>query len=241
MQSGDCPFILLDIEGTTTPVSFVHEVLFPYARQYLTEFLATNQGHPEVAEALDVVRREISQQQSRAVVTDDLVVCLQSWIDEDRKHPALKTIQGIMWEAGYRRGDYCGAVYDDVPPQLKGWVQRGHPLGIYSSGSVQAQRLLFEHTNHGDLRHYFSHHFDTGVGGKKLPESYAVIANTLQVKPAQMWFLSDVAAELHAASEAGLNTLQVVRHGTEPAPGISHATDFYAADAIISTKSRRIS
>ncbi|MEN9835769.1 MAG: 2,3-diketo-5-methylthiopentyl-phosphate enolase-phosphatase [Pseudomonadota bacterium] len=234
------PFILLDIEGTTTPISFVHKVLFPYARQHLARFLSDSQDQPEVAEALALARHDMAQHYPSGIRIQDLVERLQSWIDQDLKHPALKTIQGLMWEGGYRRGDYRGEVYDDVVPQLKSWVQRGHRLGIYSSGSIKAQHLLFEHTNHGDLRHFFSHYFDTGVGGKKFTDSYHAIAAELQLDPSQIWFLSDVAAELVAAAKAGVNTVQIVRSGTDPAPGYAHAADFFAADAFINTTNRRV-
>lgn len=232
------PFILLDIEGTTTPITFVHDVLFPYARRGMAKFLSEHLHHPEISKALNVVRGEVSQQRIDEPQLQDLVAQLTTWIDEDVKHPALKTIQGLMWEGGYRRGDYRGAVYDDVLPQLKSWVNAGHSVGIYSSGSIKAQQLLFEHTNYGDLRHFFSSYFDTGVGGKKVTESYRGIAATLQRQPNDIWFLSDVAPELAAAAKAGLNTIQIVRNDTMPEPGYAHAADFFAADAIISANLR---
>ena len=237
MQNRSLPFILLDIEGTTTPISFVHDVLFTYARQHMAQFVADHAENPQVAEVLAAVSQEISQPGESGSL-DDVVGQLLRWIDEDLKHPALKAIQGLIWEGGYRRGDYCGTVYDDVVPQLKSWVDKGHGIGIYSSGSIKAQQLLFEHTNHGDLRQFLSCYFDTGVGGKKFADSYRGIATTLRLEPKQIWFLSDVAAELGAAAQAGLNTIQIVRKNTVPEPGYRHAADFYAADAILSANLR---
>ncbi len=220
--------VLLDIEGTTTDIDFVHKTLFPYAAERLAEFIATRQDHPLVKEALEDVIKTIQTEASISFVSDEkLTQVLLEWIAADRKHTALKTLQGLIWEAGYVQGDFQGHVYPDVPEAFKRWQDNRLKIAIYSSGSVYAQKQLFEHSTAGDLTPYFSNHFDTTVGGKKEPASYQKIAESLQRAPDEILFLSDVAEELAAAHEAGLQVMQVVRDPrTQPDPRFEKTTDF---------------
>ena len=199
--------ILTDIEGTTSSISFVKDVLFPYARQALPAFVR-RQGHePEVRRWLDAAAVDAGSVCQDSVLAE----VLQGWIDEDRKHPALKALQGMIWESGYRNGDYTGHIYPDAEAALRDWHAAGHPLYVYSSGSVAAQKLLFEHSSAGDLRSLFSGYFDTAVGGKREVRSYRAILDALQVPAQQVVFLSDVVEELDAAREAGLATVLLDR------------------------------
>ena len=200
--------ILTDIEGTTSSISFVKDVLFPYARARLPAFVREHGQQPEVRCWLDAVAVEISASACQDAV---IVETLQGWIDEDRKHTALKALQGMVWEAGYRDGDFTAPLYPDVAPALRAWHAAGHSLAVYSSGSVAAQKLLFAHTDAGDLTALFCGFFDTEVGGKREAASYRVIAGRLGNAPGDILFLSDVVAELDAAREAGLRTLLLDR------------------------------
>lgn len=200
--------VLTDIEGTTTPVRFVHDVLFPYARARLPGWLPAHAGEPDVAAAIDAVRAD-------AGVRDlaDVVVTLLAWIDADEKRTPLKALQGRIWEAGYRDGSLRSPVYPDVPVALRAWRAEGRRLAVYSSGSVHAQRLLFAHTDAGDLTPLFSAYFDTTTGPKRAEASYRAIAAALGVPAADVRFLSDVVEELDAAAAAGMRTTLVDRDG----------------------------
>ncbi|NLW96709.1 acireductone synthase [Luteimonas wenzhouensis] len=206
--------ILTDIEGTTSSISFVKDVLFPYARRELPRFVAEHGHEPEVRRWLDQVAIE-----NGGLCQDAMIVeTLQGWIDEDRKHTALKALQGMVWTAGYRNADFTAPVYPDAVAALRRWHGNGHRLAVYSSGSVPAQKLLFSHTDAGDLSGLFSGWFDTTVGGKREAASYARIAGELGVEPGAILFLSDVVAELDAAREAGLRTTLVDRASDYPEP-----------------------
>ena len=206
--------ILTDIEGTTSSISFVKDVLFPYARRELPRFVRERGQQPEVRHWLDQVALE-----NGGLCQDPMIVeTLQGWIDEDRKHTALKALQGMIWEAGYASADFTAPVYPDATDALRRWHAGGHRLAVYSSGSVPAQKLLFAHTDAGDLTGLFSAWFDTTVGGKREAASYARIAEALQVPPSTIVFLSDVVAELDAAREAGLRTILVDRPQDYPQP-----------------------
>ena len=207
--------ILTDIEGTTSSISFVKDVLFPYARAKLPAFVREHGRDPEVRRWLDAVAVEISASACQDAV---IVETLQGWIDEDRKHTALKALQGMVWQAGYREGDFTAPLYPDVAPALRAWHAAGHLLAVYSSGSVPAQRLLFAHTDAGDLSPLFSGFFDTEVGGKREAASYRAIAAKLARQPGDILFLSDVVAELDAAREAGLRTVLLDRRDDYPQP-----------------------
>jgi enolase-phosphatase E1 len=191
--------ILTDIEGTTTPISFVHTVLFPYARARLAQFCAAHEGDP----ALDEVAR---LNPGRPVLET-----LLAWMDQDAKITPLKTIQGLIWAQGYRAGDLIGNLYPDVAPALRRWSKAGLRLYVYSSGSEAAQKLLFGHTEGGDLTPLFNGFFDSRIGHKREPQSYRSICRGANVAAAECLFLSDIEAELDAAAACGLQTCQLLR------------------------------
>ncbi|QSX78009.1 acireductone synthase [Agrilutibacter solisilvae] len=206
--------ILTDIEGTTSSISFVKDELFPYARRALPGFVAAHANEPEVRRWLDVVAAE-----NGGMCDDRMVVeVLQGWIDEDRKHTALKALQGMIWADGYRNADFTAHIYPDAAPALRAWKDAGLPLYVYSSGSVPAQRLFFGHSDAGDLIPLFSGWFDTEVGGKREAASYRHIAGAIGQPPENILFLSDVVEELDAAREAGLQTVLVDRRQDYPRP-----------------------
>ena len=211
--------VLTDIEGTTSSISFVHEVLFPYARAALPDFVRRRGDEPEVRAWLDRAAVDAG-----GVCQDEVIVeVLQGWIDEDRKHPALKALQGMIWLDGYQGGDFRAHVYFDAAQALRGWHASGHPLAVYSSGSVPAQKLLFGHSTEGDLSPLFSAWFDTAVGGKREVASYQAIVQSLGVPAREVVFLSDVVEELDAAREAGLRTVLLDRREDYPIPRIGEA------------------
>jgi enolase-phosphatase E1 len=211
--------ILTDIEGTTSSISFVKDVLFPYSRAALPGFVATHARDPEVRRWLDQVAAE-----NGGLCDDRMIVeVLQGWIDEDRKHTALKALQGMIWQAGYADGEYAAHVYPDAPARLREWHAAGHPIYVYSSGSVPAQKLFFAHSAAGDLRPLFAGHFDTEIGGKRDAASYRRIADAVGAAPESILFLSDVVEELDAAREAGLDTVLVDRIEDYPVPRRSDA------------------
>lgn len=201
--------LITDIEGTTTPIAFVHRALFPYARARMAEFCAS--GHATLAD-----------------VPEPRLETLLGWMDRDEKITALKNIQGILWDEGYRSGALTAEVYEDVPPALRRWARAGLRLYVYSSGSVPAQKLLFGHTPAGDLTPLFQSYFDTRIGPKRERASYDAIAKGIGLPGAEILFLSDVEAELDAAAEAGLQTCQLVRvqDGTVPTTRHAIAADF---------------
>lgn len=208
--------IVTDIEGTTSSLSFVKEVLFPYASRHLAAFVRERGGEPQVRRWLDAARQLAGAELDDA----QLVLTLQRWIAEDRKVGPLKGLQGLLWEEGYRRGDFQGHVYEDAARQLRAWSTRGLRLYVYSSGSVHAQMLLFGHTAFGDLTPLFRGYFDTGMGGKKEPASYAGIVRELGLPAGDVLFLSDVREELDAAAASGLRTTCLLRgEGPRVDPG----------------------
>lgn len=213
--------ILTDIEGTTSSISFVKEVLFPYARNALPGFVQAHGNEPQVRQWLDAVATEIA---ASACQDEVIVETLQGWIDQDRKHTALKALQGMLWDVGYRNGDYTAHLYPEVADVLQGWQASGLPLYVYSSGSVPAQKLFFGFSDAGDLNSLFSGNFDTEVGGKREAPSYAHIAKAINIDPAEILFLSDVVEELDAAREAGLQTVLVDRLSDYPQPRTGEAT-----------------
>ena len=201
--------IITDIEGTTTDIQFVHQVLFPYARKHLPGFIASNHQQPHVREQL----KQVSQTVGQDLNHQQAVAQLQRWIDEDKKIGPLKALQGLIWEQGYRNGELKGHVYNDAAKYLKHWHQQGLSLYVYSSGSVKAQQLIYGHSNHGDLRPLFSGYFDTRIGHKRDATSYEVIRDALGGQAQHYLFLSDVPEELEAAATAGLNTAWITRDG----------------------------
>jgi enolase-phosphatase E1 len=184
--------VLLDIEGTVSPIAFVKEVLFPFARARLPAFCESG---AEVLNEVPAPRLET----------------LLGWMDRDEKVTALKAIQGMLWEEGYTSGEIVAELYPEVAGLLRRWARAGVKLFVYSSGSVPAQKLLFGHTAAGDLTGLFQGFFDTRVGAKREAASYGVIARGANITPAEFLFLSDVEAELDAAAEAGFVTSQIVR------------------------------
>ena len=212
--------IITDIEGTTSRISFVTEVLFPYAARELPGFIRANLSDAAVAAALDACRALM--QQADATV-DAIIARLQQWIAEDQKITPLKTLQGMVWQQGYQSGAFRGHLYQDAFTALTQWQQQGIKLYVYSSGSVQAQQLLFRYSDFGDVTPLFSGYFDTRVGAKRDISSYAAILQQLQLPPKQVLFLSDVAAELDAAKVLGIATVQLVRDGQGPSdhPAVS--------------------
>ncbi|MCB1554609.1 MAG: acireductone synthase [Xanthomonadales bacterium] len=212
--------ILTDIEGTTSSIAFVKDVLFPYARRALPAFVRDHGADPDVRPWLDQVAVE-----SGGLCQDEMIVeVLQGWIDEDRKHTALKALQGQLWQAGYAAGDYRAHVYADAAAALRRWHEAGLRLAVYSSGSVPAQHLFFGHSEAGDLRPLFEAWFDTEIGGKRESASYQRIATQLALPAADILFLSDVVAELDAAREAGFRTALLDRRADYPQPRIGDAT-----------------
>ena len=212
--------ILTDIEGTTSSISFVRDVLFPYARAKLPGFVRTHGHEPEVRRWLDAVAIEIAASACQDAV---IVETLQGWIDEDRKHTALKALQGMIWTDGYRRADFTAHVYPDAVAALRRWHADGHRLAVYSSGSVPAQRMFFGHSDAGDMLPLFEAFFDTEVGGKREAGSYRRIAAQLAQPAAEILFLSDVVAELDAARDAGLRTVLLDRREDYPQPRLGEA------------------
>lgn len=202
--------IVTDIEGTTSSISFVHDVLFPYARANLKEFVARHGHEPAVRRELDAAKRAVGDP---AMSDEAVVAVLERWIDEDRKVTPLKSLQGMIWAEGYRAGGFQGHVYDDAVEALRRWHAAGKKLYVYSSGSVAAQKLIFRHTAFGDLTPLFSGYFDTTTGPKKEPESYRKIARAIGVAPERVLFLSDSVNEIAAARAAGCQTVQLRRPG----------------------------
>ncbi len=211
--------ILTDIEGTTSSISFVKDVLVPSARRALPGFVRERGQEPEVRRWLDAVATEHG-----AVCNDDTIVeILQGWIDEDRKHTALKALQGMIWSDGYRGADFTAHIYPDAATKLRDWHASGIPLAVYSSGSVPAQKLFFGHTDAGDLTGLFEGWFDTEVGHKRETRSYAEIARRLGRAPGDILFLSDIVEELDAARDAGLRTVLIDRLDDYPSPRLDDA------------------
>jgi enolase-phosphatase E1 len=219
--------IVTDIEGTTTRIAFVHEVLFPYARARLEGFLRAHADRPDVAAAL--------ADTARLAPGIAPLAALLGWMDQDAKIGPLKAIQGMIWNDGYAAGALTGELYPDVAPCLRRWRSAGVRLFVYSSGSVAAQKLLFRHSSAGDLEGLFSGFFDTGVGPKREAASYAAIARALGLPAAEILFLSDVPQELDAAVSAGLRGCQLVRpeDGTQPSPAHAQAADFEQVSRLV--------
>ncbi len=198
-------FILMDVEGTTTSIRFVHDTLFPYAYSKIDSFV---KDQPQLVSELD----------SPAEM-------LKTWIKEDKKEPLLKKVQGLIWEAGYKSGELKGHLYDDVPEAFKRWIDQGKKLGIYSSGSVLAQKLLYKYSDFGDMDQFISANFDTGVGHKREQGSYDNISKALNLAPGDILFLSDIEAELDAAHAAGFK-VKLLNRDEDRASKFDTAKDF---------------
>ncbi|WP_127476853.1 acireductone synthase [Sulfurivermis fontis] len=201
--------ILTDIEGTTSSLSFVKDVLFPYAHRRLDDFLRAHAAEPAVVQQLGAVSAMVGRELSLA----EAAAQLRQWIDEDRKITPLKALQGMIWEEGYHNGDFTGHVYADAAQRLRAWQAARIRLYVFSSGSVQAQKLLFGYSDHGDLTPLFSGYFDTTSGNKRDPAAYTTIAAAIGLPAQEILFLSDIVEELDAAQAAGMRTCQLVRDG----------------------------
>ena len=220
--------IVTDIEGTTSSLSFVKDVLFPYAREHMAGFVQAHRHDADVAKLLLDVGNDAGRPLNDTETLDQLL----RWIDEDRKVTCLKALQGMIWEQGYAQGDFKGHVYKDAADHLRRWQARGIPLYVYSSGSVYAQKLLFAHSDAGDLTPLFAGYFDTTLGMKRDPASYARIVQAIARPASQILFLSDIKDELDAAATSGLQTGWLIRDGALPADTTHFpARDFDAIDA----------
>ncbi|WP_404633475.1 acireductone synthase [Dyella ginsengisoli] len=200
--------IVTDIEGTTSSIDFVRDVLFPYARKRLPAFVETHGDTPEVQHWLHEAAKEAGIIEASR---QEIIEMLLRWIDEDRKSTALKALQGMIWKDGYEAGDYRAHVYPEVPARLRAWRAQGLKLYVYSSGSVPAQKLFFRHSDAGDLGPLFAGYFDTQTGPKREAASYAAIAEAIDEQPAHILFLSDIVQELDAARAAGFQTGWLLR------------------------------
>lgn len=215
--------ILLDIEGTTSSISFVHDVLFPYASQHLSDFLHRHWHDPDVRKACEQIARDAGAASltewhgdgGEDLARKQVMAEVQRLMAGDVKATGLKELQGLIWRDGFLSGHLRAHVYPDVPVALQDWKLAGLELRIYSSGSVTAQKLFFGHTESGDLLPYFSGHYDTTIGGKKEAESYRRITSDMGIPPNEILFCSDVPEELDAAKEAGLNIALSLRPGNK--------------------------
>jgi len=209
--------ILLDVEGTTSSIAFVYDVLFPFARVHAGSFLAAHRGDAELRRLAAELRTEAGDATDPGddwpAATARAALAL---MDRDAKTTALKTLQGLVWRHGFESGELVAHVYDDVPAALAAWADSGLDVRIYSSGSVEAQRLFFGYTAHGDLTGFLHGHYDTTTGPKRDPESYRRIAADIGLEPRQILFVSDVGAELDAARTAGMATAAADRPGNRP-------------------------
>ncbi|KAG9071410.1 Enolase-phosphatase E1 [Linnemannia hyalina] len=225
--------VVTDIEGTTTPIVFVKENLFPYITSKLAEFLQRNWASEEMKSAVEALRVQAAKDVADGVadatpiakesaevtaekVQQNVIASIAWQMKADRKIGALKAFQGYMWREGYINGDLKGALYEDVIPAFDHWRAEGKKLYIYSSGSIDAQKLLFGFSEKGDLLHYFSGHYDTTIGLKVNAESYAKIATDIGLSPARILFLSDNIHEIVAAKKAGFQTVITDRPGNAP-------------------------
>lgn len=215
--------VLVDIEGTTSSIDFVHQTLFPYASKHLRAYLHAHAQEPEVAPIV----AEVRAMQAAELSLDGVADVLESWIAQDRKLTPLKSLQGLIWAQGYAAGELKGHVCADTPAALRRWHGQGLKVYVYSSGSVVAQKSIFGHTDFGDLTPLFSGFFDTQVGGKREVSSYREILRQIAMPGAEVLFLSDVGEELDAAREAGMQTLQLIRdEKAKPFPAHAQAADF---------------
>lgn len=216
--------IVTDIEGTTSSIDFVHQTLFPYARQHLRRYLHEHASAPHVQAQLAAT----AALEGRALASiDEAADVLERWIAEDRKATPLKDLQGLIWAEGYAAGELSGHVYPDTAPHLRRWHADGKRLYVYSSGSVAAQKLIFGHSDAGDLTPLFSGYFDTRIGMKREAASYRTILERIALPGDAVLFLSDIGEELDAAREAGMQTCQLIRDDkARPFPAHRQARDF---------------
>lgn len=212
--------IVTDIEGTTSSLSFVHDILFPYSRARLADYVAARRL------AVEPILDEVREEAGSDLDADACVALLLDWHDADRKIGPLKQLQGLIWAEAYASGAFTGHVYPDAVAGLRRWHAAGIPLYVYSSGSVAAQKLLFGHSDAGDLTPLFTGHFDTAVGAKREAAAYRAITTALSLPPETILFLSDIEAELDAAREAGLSVTLLARDGAPASTGHPTAASF---------------
>jgi len=221
--------IVTDIEGTTSSIDFVHQTLFPYAKQHLRRYLHENVATPNVAAQI-AAAAELEGRSFASI--DDAADVLERWIAEDRKATPLKDLQGLIWAEGYADGELSGHVYADTPIYLEQWHAAGKKLYVYSSGSEAAQKLIFGHSDAGDLTPLFSGYFDTRIGAKREAAAYRTILERIGLPGSEVLFLSDIGEELDAAREAGLETCQLIRDAkARPFPAHPQAKDFSEVSA----------
>jgi enolase-phosphatase E1 len=236
LTAANVDFVLLDIEGTTTPIAFVHDVLFPFARIRVRAYLEETAFDPEIRQIVEDLRAELpasgfqlpagnlKRGAGGGKLEADLVSYVYWLMDRDRKSGPLKSLQGRIWEQGYATGALKGEVYPDVPEAFARWTAAGVRIGIYSSGSVLAQKLLFANSTAGDLSRFISGYFDTAVGAKKEAVSYRRIVEALGITASRVLFVSDVVSEVDAAQGAGLQTMLCVRPPAQPPGAIVQGT-----------------
>jgi enolase-phosphatase E1 len=224
--------VLLDIEGTTSSIAFVYDVMFPYVRRNIDDFLTRHILRADVMASIHQMAVDAGYPDARLWRLDQMAGSSQvdrpphefvgeqvkALMDRDSKSTGLKSLQGLIWQAGFESGELQSHLFSDVVPALEDWHRRGIAIGIYSSGSIVAQKLFFGHTPHGDLNRYFIRNYDTTIGPKRVMESYQRIAADFGFAPNDILFLSDIAAELDAATNASFQTLVVVRPGNAALP-----------------------
>ena len=221
--------ILLDIEGTTTPIDFVHKTLFPFAKAKIGEFVGAN--FSEIKAEIEQLKNEyckdfteqIYDRDFRADSPESVADYLKFLIEVDRKSTPLKSLQGKIWRKGYESGELKSVMFEDVPRAFERWKREGKTIAIYSSGSILAQKLIFKYSNFGDLSNFISHYFDTNTGHKRDATSYVKIAAALNQPPKRVAFFSDIPAELDAARHAGVKASLVFRKGNDP---VKNETDY---------------
>lgn len=238
---------LLDIEGTVADVRFVYDVMFPFVRTHLKEFLQTNWNSPAIQSSLsllaidagfgpdDIPWKAHHGQADKHASEEHIAGVVQTvnkLMDNDSKTTGLKSLQGLVWESGFRSGRLRAEVFPDVLPALKRWKQAGVDLRIYSSGSILAQKLFFGHTTAGDLTDLFTGHYDTTIGSKKEPESYSKIAEMLGLSPTQILFFTDAIGEIEAANEAHMQVIACIRPNNAPLPEHYHGPSIHTFDQI---------
>ena len=212
--------VLTDIEGTTSSLSFVKDVLFPYARQALPRYVPAHESR------LCNLTADIAATVGKPTLSaQETVAILLQWMDEDRKVTPLKTLQGMIWKTGYESGALQSHVYEDAVQALRDWHGRGLALYVYSSGSIEAQKLLFAHTPYGDLTPLFRGYFDTTTGPKLESLSYETIVRSLQLPAGSIVFLSDHEGEIQAAAAAGLQTVLLVREARPASAAYARSFD----------------
>lgn len=230
--------ILLDIEGTTTPIDFVHKTLFPYAKANIFKFVEANFGEitTEIAQLKSEYKKDFANQLYGRDFREDSAETVANYLkfltEVDRKSTPLKSIQGKIWQKGYEAGELTSEIYEDVPRAFERWKADGKRIAIYSSGSVLAQKLIFKYSNFGDLSGFISNYFDTNIGTKKQGESYVKIANSMNLPQKRLAFISDVTAELDAAKFAGFHTCLSIREGNIPVENVSKYAVIYNFDKV---------